>query len=84
MKTSLLLILFSLFFHGPKKPSSSSPAGLMVEFIREPQTVQILDPRPEFSWIVPDVAGKQTAYQILVSSSKELLARDIGDLWNGL
>jgi len=84
MKTSLLLILFSLVFHGPKKPSSSSPAGLMVEFIREPQTVQILDPRPEFSWIVPDVAGKQTAYQILVSSSKELLARDIGDLWNGL
>lgn len=84
MKISLLLILLSIFLPGPRKPSGSYPTGLMVEFIREPQNVLICDSRPEFSWIVPDVAGKQTAYQILVSSSEELLSRDIGDLWNGL
>lgn len=84
MKISLLLIFLIIYLPGPGKPSGSSPTGLMVEFIREPQNVLICDPRPEFSWIVPDVAGKQTAYQILVSSSEELLARNIGDLWNGI
>ncbi|NLK55077.1 MAG: alpha-L-rhamnosidase [Bacteroidales bacterium] len=84
MKTFILLIILSIFLPGPRKPSGSSPTGLMVEFIREPQNVLIRDPKPEFSWIVPDVAGKQTAYQILVSSSEELLERNIGDLWNGL
>ena len=66
------------------KSEIESPAGLMVEFIREPEQVLISDPKPEFSWIVPDDAGRQTAYQILVSSSKELLSKDIGDLWNGI
>ncbi|MFZ2339599.1 MAG: alpha-L-rhamnosidase C-terminal domain-containing protein [Bacteroidales bacterium] len=84
MKTTFLLILLALSLPGPKKPSGSSPSGLMIEFIREPEHVAISDPKPEFSWIVPDVAGRQTAYQILVSSSKELLSRDIGDLWNGI
>jgi len=54
----------------------------MVEFIREPLQVPILDPRPEFSRIVPDIAESQTAYQILVSSSKEKLVRNEVDLWN--
>ena len=80
MKTAFLLILLVLSLPGPKKPTGSSPSGLMIEFIREPEHVAICDPRPEFSWIVPDVAGRQTAYQILVSSSKEILSRDIGDL----
>ena len=84
MKTAFLLILLAFSLTGTKKPSGSSPSGLMIEFIREPHHVLICDPKPEFSWIVPDVAGRQTAYQILVSSSKELLSRDIGDLWNGL
>jgi len=84
MKTPFLLILLALGLPGPKKPSGSYPSGLMIEFIREPQHVVICDPKPEFSWIVPDVAGRQTAYQILVSSTKDLLARDIGNLWNGI
>ena len=84
MKTAFLLILLAFNLTGPEKPSGSSPSGLMIEFIREPEHVAVCDPKPEFSWIVPDVAGRQTAYQILVSSSKELLSRDIGDLWNGL
>lgn len=78
----LFLLINLISFAG--KPINESPSGLMVEFIRDPQYVSILDPRPEFSWIVPDNAGKQTAFQILISSSKELLSKDMGDLWNGV
>ena len=84
MKAVWILFLLITFFPGYKNPINESPTGLMVEFIREPDKVLILDPEPEFSWIVPDNAGRQSAYQILVSSSKELLLRDIGNLWNGV
>ncbi len=84
MKAAWILFFLITLIPGNKKPIPEFPAGLMVEFIREPEHVLISDPKPEFSWIVPDVAVRQTAYQILVSSSKELLSRDIGDLWNGI
>ena len=40
--------------------------------------------KPYFGWYVndPDDNEVQTAYQILVSSSLELLQKDIGDLWD--
>lgn len=84
MKAVWLLFFLISFIPGNKKTLNESPTGLMIEFIREPEQVLISDQKPEFSWIVPDNAGKQTAYQILVSSSKELLSRDIGDLWDGI
>lgn len=84
MKAAWFLFFLITFIPGNKKTLNESPTGLMVEFIREPEQVLISDPKPEFSWIVPDDAIKQTAYQILVSSSKDLLSRDIGDLWNGI
>ena len=40
--------------------------------------------RPRFDWLLKSsVRGqKQTAYQILVASSPELLKREEGDLWD--
>lgn len=35
-----------------------------------------------FSWEVSNTTQKQTAYQILVSSSKENIDNNIGDVWN--
>jgi hypothetical protein len=58
----------------------TSPSGLMVEFIRQPAGVPVLDLMPEFSWIVPSEAGIQTAYQILIASSAEKINNDIGDI----
>ncbi len=84
MKAFWLLILLTALSPQKNKPDSDPPTGLMVEFIRKPFQVRILDPKPEFSWIVPDDAESQTAYQVLVSSSKEMLSKDIGDLWNGV
>jgi hypothetical protein len=58
------------------------PFGLMVEFIREPEGIKILDLEPELTWIVPARAGMQTAYHILVSSSRKNIINNNGDVWD--
>ena len=63
-------------------PYSGVPTGLTVEYIRKPFMTQVIDPKPEFSWIVPEEAGVQRAYQVLVASSKEQIDQNIGDVWN--
>jgi arylsulfatase A-like enzyme len=63
-------------------PYSGIPSGLTVEFIREPRFTKIIDSKPEFSWIVPEEAVIQKGYQILVSSSKEKIDNNTGDVWN--
>ncbi|MDZ7606234.1 MAG: family 78 glycoside hydrolase catalytic domain [Cyclobacteriaceae bacterium] len=63
-------------------PNAGKPSGLTVEFIRNPAFVKIIDPKPEFSWVVPKDAVFQKAYQILVASSEDLLQNNIGDMWN--
>ena len=47
------------------------PFGLTVETIRNPQFTKIIDSKPEFSWVVPQKAVFQNAYQVLVSSEKK-------------
>ena len=63
-------------------PFSGIPSGLTVEYIRDPRFTKIIDSRPEFSWIVPKEAVVQKAYQILVSSGKDLIDKNIGDVWD--
>ncbi|MCJ7449717.1 MAG: family 78 glycoside hydrolase catalytic domain [Bacteroidales bacterium] len=53
----------------------------MTEFIREPGNVRIMDLKPEFTWIVPQAAKRQTAFEILVASTKKNLENNIGDVW---
>ncbi|MGD1893744.1 MAG: family 78 glycoside hydrolase catalytic domain [Cyclobacteriaceae bacterium] len=61
---------------------SVAPHGLMVEFIRPSGTAAVNDSAPEYSWIVPQPAVRQQGYQLLVASSEENLAKNIGDVWN--
>jgi hypothetical protein len=63
-------------------PGGGTPFGMRVEYLREPDRTPIQDPLPEYSWIVPDKAVTQKAYQVLVASSKELLVNNIGDVWD--
>ncbi|WP_372932735.1 family 78 glycoside hydrolase catalytic domain [Mariniphaga sediminis] len=63
-------------------PFSGIPSGLTVEYIREPKKTSINDIRPEYSWIVPDEAVFQKAYQVLVASSRENIDNNIGDVWD--
>jgi hypothetical protein len=59
-----------------------SPYNLMVEFIRQPQTVKILDAQPEFSWAVPDICSKQSAFQIIIATNIQKLNEKQADVWN--
>ncbi|HSH20332.1 MAG TPA: sulfatase-like hydrolase/transferase, partial [Draconibacterium sp.] len=63
-------------------PYSGIPTGLTIEYIRDPRFTKIIDSKPELSWVVPKEALTQKAYQILVSSTKENIDKNIGDVWN--
>jgi alpha-L-rhamnosidase len=59
-----------------------TPTYLRCEYLVDPLGIDIRAPR--LSWIVESSARgqRQTAYQILVASDRETLARDQGDLWD--
>jgi arylsulfatase A-like enzyme len=61
---------------------SEGPKDLIVEFIRQPEKVNLLDAEPEYGWIVPDGSVTQSAYQVLVASSEEKINNNIGDIWD--
>ena len=61
--------------------------NLRCEYRENPLGIDVVKPR--LSWVIEDrdptsvVRGiKQTAYQVLVASSEELLAKDQGDAWD--
>jgi len=58
------------------------PHDLKVEYLKEPETLDL--PRPRFSWkLKSDRRGDgQSAYQIIVSSEKEICEKEIGDFWD--
>jgi len=62
-------------------------ANLRCEYLKDPLGIDV--PKPRLSWVMEDGGQKtedrgrkQTAYQILVASTPELLAKDKGDLWD--
>lgn len=57
------------------------PKDLTTEYIRQPNNVLIIDSEPEFGWELPLAIKYQSAYQILVASSKENLRNNIADIW---
>ena len=61
-----------------------APTGMMCELLAHPEITVIKDAEPEFTWIMnSSLRGDvQTAYQILVASSQENLAKDLGDVWD--
>jgi hypothetical protein len=56
----------------------------MCEMMARPELTQIGDSKPEFSWIVGSAGqgGRQAAYQILVTSDRESLDKNQGNLWD--
>ncbi|HWQ92550.1 MAG TPA: alpha-L-rhamnosidase N-terminal domain-containing protein, partial [Clostridia bacterium] len=85
MRTLCLLLLAGLWPMLPTAvaaPASTSVTNLRCEFRTEPLGVD--SPAPRLFWMLESAARgqRQTAYQVLAASSKELLARDSGDLWD--
>lgn len=58
------------------------PFDLRVEYLREPELIDI--PRPRFFWkLKSDFRGdQQTAYQVIVSSEREFCEKEVGDFWD--
>ncbi len=66
------------------KAAAGRPTGLMCELMAAPGLTAIVDPAPEFTWIVPltQAGDRQTAYQLLVASSRDRLTPGAADLWD--
>lgn len=77
--TRIFLLLCLLF---PLEMVAQSVSNLLCNGASDPFGID--DPSPRLSWeISSSVRGDyQTAYQVLVASGEELLAGDVGDLWN--
>src|SRR4051812_39993517 len=88
-----LIYLLLLAFTAPKAPFVSSVvkkhgvedarvASTSCEGLLNPEGIDI--PHPRLSWKIESAERNvvQTAYQLMVSSSKEKLARNEADLWN--
>lgn len=75
----------SVFFLAAAVPSvhaALTASGLRCEYLTNPLGIDEVAPR--LSWVVesPERGERQSAYQILVASSPELLAAGQGDLWD--
>jgi alpha-L-rhamnosidase len=80
---SFFTVLLSITLFGTSaEPITGIPYGLTVEYIREPENTRINDSLPEFGWIVPDEAISQKAYQVMVSSDKDQIKSNKGDIWD--
>ena len=62
--------------------STTGSAELRVDNLKNPLGID--DPTPKFSWQLRDPApgAKQTAYEVLVAASPELLAQGKADVWD--
>jgi len=65
-------------------PATPAPDSLRCEYLTNPLGIDTEAPR--FSWLNPSTHGArgqvQSAYQVLVASSREKLSLDVGDLWD--
>ena len=80
-------ILFCIQTFSQKKQANANiiPIQLYCEYLKNPVGIDEL--RPRLSWICKTNTSEsrglsQTAYQIIVATSKELLLSDKGDIWN--
>jgi len=82
MKTACYLLILLVASTSSFASGGISVGNLKCEMLTNPRGIDVTKPR--FSWqIITDQRGvKQTAYQIIVSSSAGKLAKGEGDVWN--
>ena len=75
-------IFAALLLVPPAALQAAAVADLRCESLPDPLGIDVA--RPRLSWVIEsDRRGeRQTAYQVLVASTPELLAQDQGDLWD--
>ena len=62
----------------------AQPTGLLVNLLGRPELTTVPDTRPTFTWIFHPVAVNetQTAYELIVSSTRALATAGTGDVWS--
>ena len=86
MKTKTLLTLAAVLLMPLAATHAVEVENLRCEYLKDPLGIDVAKPR--LSWkletgdLKPERGIKQTAYQVLVASTPELLAKDQGDLWD--
>lgn len=71
----------TIFFVGCKK-SSVTITNQKCEYLENPLGIDVLNPRLTWELISDQRGQKQTAYRVLVASSREKLNKNVGDLWD--
>ena len=61
---------------------SAGPSDLVVKGVRNTAGITVIDPKPEYGWVLPEGVVSQSAYQVLVASTKEKINNNIGDVWD--
>ena len=77
--------LAAIFFASLQALSAmDAPSGLLCNLLVQPEKSLITESQPDFGWIVNSKVNNdvQTAYQILLASSPDLLTKGRGDLWD--
>ncbi len=79
---SRLVVAAAMLSCVPAAPAAANVTNLRCEYLVNPLGIDAAKPR--LSWVIEsDRRGeRQTAYQVLVASTPELLAKDQGDLWD--
>lgn len=77
-----LTLIITLFAFSAKAQNKISVMNLRCEMLSNPEGIDVLEPR--LSWLLDSsISGvEQTAYQILVASTKEKLNANQADLWD--
>ncbi len=77
-----LFFLSATSFIGCKQEATMAVKNLSCEYLTDPNGID--ETEPQLSWqMISDIRGqKQTAYHLLVASSREELAKEKGDLWD--
>ncbi len=84
MKYAAVAILLLVCLSNALFALDNAPSGLMCELIGNPELTVLADAQPEFSWVMQsDRQGDfQLAYQVLVASNPDILAKDKADVWD--
>ncbi len=77
---ALLLALLLAALNSPA--AGLAPVRLRCEYLENPQAVDASPPRLSWGLESEEREQRQTAYQVLVASSRRLLDREQGDLWD--
>ncbi|MPR32421.1 sulfatase family protein [Salmonirosea aquatica] len=62
--------------------NSAPPTNLTVDWTQTGGQKVLTEAATPFRWTTPSYAGKETSYQVLVSSSPEKSEQNLGDVWD--